>query len=389
MTRRAAALTLTGLSLLLGALALTLAGYFASGGAGDAATAPQQWTPHSSLVPLGSAQPIEGGTRIVLDHQGRAVIALPAAGIELASYPYLRVAFGDAPAPPLSRLLVRAVRGAIGHWLARSEDVAPRDTWFYLGAAPQWRGKLVRVELFLLGVPGQTVTIHTIGLYPRSASHALQSLLSAWSSAGPWRQSSVNQHTGGRLDGSLLYPLPAAALLAAFALTACALAPRLFPGFKGLRWPAAGGIVLFCWLLLDALWQWQLLQRLHTAREQFASGSNTEKLLAGPDRELFAISRAVKQALAGKPARVLVSAREEYRGMRLAYYLYPLNVFWERGGPPLPDPALLRAGDYILLLQPSDIGLDRSAGLLRLPDRRTVPVKPVLMADTGVLVQVL
>ena len=389
MNRRAAVLTLTGLSLLLGALASVLTGYLASGAGGDAATAPHLWTLRSSLVPLGSAQPIEGATRIVLDNHGRAVIALPAAGIDPASYPYLRVAFGDTPAPPLARLLVRAVRGAAGHWLARSEDVAPRDTWFYLGTAPQWHGALARVELFLLGAPDQTVTIHTIGLYPRSASHALQSLLSAWTSAGPWRHSSVNQHTGGRLDGSLLYPLPAAALLAAFALAACALLPRLFPGFRGLRWPAAGGIVLLCWLLLDTLWQWQLLQRLHTAREQFAGSSNTEKLLAGPDRELFAISRAVKQALADRPARVLVSARDGYRGMRLAYYLYPLNVFWEREGPPLPDPALLRAGDYILLLQPSDVGFDRSAGLLHLPDRRTVPVQPVLITDTGVLVQVL
>ena len=44
-------------------------------------------------------------------------------------------------------------------------------------------------------------------------------------------------------------------------------------------------------------------------------------------------------------SRVFVASEDIYLGMRAAYYLYPLNVFWQLEDPEMPANKYMRPGD--------------------------------------------
>lgn len=148
---------------------------------------------------------------------------------------------------------------------------------------------------------------------------------------------------------SPFYPVPVVALLLFCSLLAYGALRLITPKKRRIDWRITGLIILGCWLALDLPWQYQLLRQAEKTHNQFAHKSSAEKIAVGPDAALVALTNTAKEKIDSPEARVFVASSDIYTGLRSAYYLYPLNVFWAIRGRELPFLTYLRSGDYILM----------------------------------------
>jgi hypothetical protein len=148
-------------------------------------------------------------------------------------------------------------------------------------------------------------------------------------------------------------------------------------------------LFLIAWLTLDMVWQGKLLQQLFETRAQFSGKTMTEKLQSGGDGELYEFIEDAHSLIDSANARVYVGSASEYQGMRGAYYLYPLNVFWQRHTQGLPGVEYLSRGDYLVILQPSELQFDKQKSILSLPDGSPLQVEALLKRPRGRLFKLL
>ena len=118
----------------------------------------------------------------------------------------------------------------------------------------------------------------------------------------------------------------------------------------------------------------------------FAHVEYGQRQAAGPDAPYFSFASQIKEHLA-PDARVIVASSDQYNGMRVAYYLYPHNVFWSLHAPEVPYDEFLRAGDYIALIKPSTYRFNGRQGIVSAPDRANLPAELVFSDSTGTLVR--
>lgn len=208
----------------------------------------------------------------------------------------------------------------------------------------------------------------------RPVTQRLAAMWRAWLAPQPWNQGSINVHGAGAQPGKRLTPVVLLGVL------------TLLLGLPGYwRWGSRFLLawMLVAWLLLDLVWQRQLLWRGQDTREQFAGLPAADRPAQGDDSFFWAVSQKTKAQLPAAGARVFVASANDFVGMRMAYYLYPLNVYWRRGGPELPGPSQFRTGDYILLVEPTAVRPLSGGGRLRYAGE-TWLVRPVArMADAS------
>jgi hypothetical protein len=155
-----------------------------------------------------------------------------------------------------------------------------------------------------------------------------------------------------------------------------------------LDWRVAAALGLTCWVALDLPWQWRLWQQLGETRDELAGKSGHERRLAAPDGELYAFVSDALAAIADPESRIFLATGSDYFGVRGAYHLFPMNVFWRRHGPELPEPRYLRSGDYILVYAPRRVRYHPSEGMLRWPDDNEVAVEKLMLRQGGGLFRV-
>jgi hypothetical protein len=209
---------------------------------------------------------------------------------------------------------------------------------------------------------------------------AMQALLADWLAAQPWGLASNNVHET-IVQGHLVTPVLAVAML----VLPLALAWRWRRG-RG-AWPGVLALVAVGWLLLDLPWQWELASRLADSRERFAGVPAAERPGRGGHALPWSIARFVRPIVEASPGRIFVASRHEASGMFTAYYLYPLNPYWERGGPELPAAAAMRPGDYLLLVRPTGLRIDRDGENL-VGYGAAWPVRPIVVRPWGALLRV-
>lgn len=375
-------------SLLAGALAVLAGLYLLDGLQGESAVPAWAWDLRSGRSELGSGESTAQGWRLTLDEAGRSALVLPLPALQSQAYPLLHLRFAEQPAIDALGLFWGTSRtgGQMAQfWVPGSLD---QSLWLPLGGMSAWEGKVVELAVLLQGEPGATLVIEALKLLPASPLYQLQALYSDWTAFVPWGLESINRHNGTRATGSTLYPVPVAAawLCASVVLYGLFTLLRKAQRFD---WRVASAMFIACWICLDLAWQGKLWRQLVQTRETFAGRDSPAKLARGPDAALVQFATDIQQRIAEPGARVLVASSSDYGGMRASYYMYPLNVFWQRNATELPAREYIHAGDYIALVYPSAVRFDSKTDTLNAPGVGPVPVRLLAESQIGRLYRVM
>ncbi len=350
-------------------------------------TAPVDPPPAISLdvaaarVDVGRVVATGGVARLLLDSSGLGVLLWTQPGLEAGNYPLLHLVFRQLPQTDALAVLWKPanVGGSPSHY--RLSGAVGLQRWQALTAAPDWQGKLGEFGLLFRGRPGQSVLLESVQLLPPTTGNRLRFIHADWFAPVSWNHASINRNWGAGSFGALIYPVPviAAFLCLSLVFYGAIVTRRATSRFD---WRVVAGLFLFCWLALDVLWQGKFLGQLGETRRLFAGLAAEDKSAAGLDAALVNFATEVKRQVAPHTGRVFVSSDDDYFGMRTAYYLYPLNVYWQRPGKRLPARRYFHAGDYIVLLPPTSLDFEQQDGFLENGRGEVIPVK--LMASTAV-----
>lgn len=378
-------------SLLAGAAAIVLLVYltFVMPVTGLAEVPVQQWDARTARAVVGTAAASSGGLTLTLDEFGRGVMLLPAPEIEAASYPLLHLQF--------DRKLTANTLGIFWQSSRTGEQIAkywmsgevPADFTLNLGGLDLWRDRILELGILIRGRPGEQLELSAIELRPPSLPDALRALVVDWWSFTPWDLGSTNFYhatgSGQTRHSPVLYVggLFLASTLAYWLILA------LFRSRLSPDWRVLPALFLICWLCLDLPWQLQLLRHLDETHARYAGMDSREKLLAGPDAVLVQFMSDVRERIGPSGARVFVASSDDYKGMRGSYYLYPSNVYWRRGTAQLPPRSSFQSGDFIVLLQPSEVRFDPQEKVLLAGDDKALPVQLLVSSDFGSLFRVM
>mgnify|MGYP001030039122 CR=1 FL=1 len=347
----------------------------------------EHWGPGELSVLLG-----EGAVRgeyfsLRTDARGKAGLNLRPRALALEDFALLELEL-DRYYPGLQLELLWISRGTGGQTLTHVLDEPSGSTvTVNLNALRVWRGDMTAIGLLLTGRSGETVNVQRLSLLPPSGYQAIARVLHDWTGFRVWNGSSINLNWGSLSLAHIANPPPVTAALMALAML------LLFGYYRLVRrtavdWRALAAVFLAGWFALDMLWQTKLLRQLAETHKTFAGRSFAEKLAAGSDAALAGFAAEIKRRLPAEKTRLLVGSTADYRGMRVAYYLYPHNVLWQRGGPEVPPAAQLRSGDFIVLTHPTGVGYDPRESTLLLEDAQTVTVEPVMSHAAGYLYRV-
>ncbi|MEQ9465142.1 MAG: hypothetical protein RJQ10_15885 [Haliea sp.] len=287
------------------------------------------------------------------------------------------VAAHGLPCPASGQILRLRVEGAgalEAAWLERLPTAAFRQTdarvtgpfrngviLLPLSGVAAAAGPDSRCRLVLRGLPAAEVTLVASDWQAVTPLTRLSGMWYDWTGFRPWRHASINSHSAVVQAWHGLSPNVLLGVL--FVSVGIAGYWRWRSRFL-LWWMLAG------WLALDLPWQWRLLEQVEATRDRFAGVPAADRPGLTDDADLWAFAERVKSLLpAGGATRIFVASSSDYGGMRTAYYLYPLNVYWRRGGPELPASSRLRAGDHIVVVQPSQVRFLPQAGRLLFADQ--------------------
>lgn len=218
-------------------------------------------------------------------------------------------------------------------------------------------GALLTLALLWLWLPSDpALTAAQPGARTLTTPLATMERLGAiWSYHEPWSMRSINfrEIASPRWLDS---PLIQVALWAALSSGLWLAAARRLDWRRRLNGCLA--LLLLGWLVLDLHWQGRLLARLKETQAQYAGLTNAEAVRARePETTLAQAADALRAQLPDSPTRVLLITRDpgSYAPLRLRYHLLPLNV--HPGMAQLPAPTHLRAGDFLLVIDPPpDLG---------------------------------
>ena len=382
-------LKLTGISMLTGLLAL-LAGIYLSQEVRDGADAfpALNWNAATVRVESGSGRRSDGQLHLRLNASGQGVIALPISRAPASAFPYLHLDVTPPPGESSVLLLWRTAETRAHVHVHTLPTKAGTPLWLDTRGLQAWSGTLTSLGIMVTGQAGATVTFSDVSLRPASLSAQLQSIYAGWTSLTPWHHAAINTHRGLGPTATTFYPVPVFAAALALSIAAYLVILVLPWTRQRFDWRAVSLMFLACWIGLDFIWQKQLFHQLALTYDTFSGKDSDEKLEAGIDGDIVAFMTRVKKEIASPDAQIFVSSADDYLGMRGAYYLYPLNVYWERKGPELPPQKYVHDGDYIVVVEPAGMHFDAQTGVLRSRSGTALQVEPVLSRHVGSLYRV-
>jgi hypothetical protein len=344
----------------------------------------REWGSGTVIIRVGAPLPGSAGIALQLDERGDGVVELPLGDTGLDSASQLVLSLG-AQADDLG---LRAVWWTeVGVDLQAVPFVAAGDARYEaaVSSASSWPPKVDTIAIQLSGKPRTSVVISGLQLLSSNPlTPLLTSARTSWT-AQPWTHASINSVF---LDFSPPWGAPLVGWCALILFLALLLiwSIPVNPAAR-VRWSI--GLILLLWLPLDGFWLRQLALRASDTQEQFAGKrSELARLSSSSDRAIFSLARQVSVWLPDD-ARVFVATNLDFEGGRVAYYLYPHNVYWLRGGPELPSAEALRAGDFVLSIAPSELLIAPDGAALRLPDGSVVDVLQQWSRGSAALFRVL
>lgn len=348
----------------------------------------QHWGPPDMSAMRGQGRTTDNGFVMLPNAQGQVAVDLELRGIELAQFQTLRLKL-DQPYHD-SRIELLWMSGdtdgnALSHQLP---VVTGEHLEWNLDEVPVWRGRMKALGIVIASRPGVPVTIERVSLLPPATTMIIRWVANDWLDLSNWSGFSVNAYWGSLSRATYTNPPPVFAAVTILAIAVYWLYVRFSAGRQSVDGRVLAGIFLVCWMVLDLMWQTQLLRRLAGTEEAFAGKNQAQKVLAGPDAALFGFSEEIRKSLPADAKRLLIGSSSDYRGMRLAYYLYPYNVLWQRHGPEIPPLEQLRSGDIIALARPTAVRYNNETQSLILPGGGVVEVNPILAHPAGYLCEV-
>ncbi|MEZ5569983.1 MAG: hypothetical protein R3E54_16875 [Halioglobus sp.] len=317
--------------------------------------------------------------RLLANDQGILWLRFPLDDNAASVYRYLHLSMKRHPLDMKTTLVWKRTDTEEVH--SELLETLPRESlWIHLGENPGWDASVDSLSLVFQAAGGAEIGVTDISLHQPSRRIQLAALVNDWTSAAPWRNTSINSYSGVTRF-SPMYPAPFAALVLLFSLLAFAVLHALRQGRTTPDWRSLGLVCLLCWIGVDALWQLKLGRQLAETHRQFAGKSSEDKLAAGPDAELYRFASDARTLIEPRDARVFVSSSNDYRGLRSAYYFYPFNVHWELRGQELPPPRALKSGDYVVIVQPSAMRVLEKRGVI--DTGRGVIGADILMRNEG------
>ncbi|HEY6130743.1 MAG TPA: hypothetical protein VIV27_01930 [Halioglobus sp.] len=380
-------LKITGLSLLLGALAWVagLMLFFAPPAAINQNVPAVMLNATTTRVVLGSGTPGNGKLQVTLNKLGVALVRITDAPIAAGDYPFLHLALEDSSQDlQVSLSWVSSDREQDTQHSYIPESRLRHSLWLATNEIRGWSGNISTISLAMIGQPGEVVSIGDFSIYPASTSRQIRALYSDLTSFTPWNRAAMNSHTGVTNVASF-YPVPLVVSYFTLSLLGYGMLLLLFRAKMQFNWRVVALIFFTCWIGLDVVWQKSLLHQMADTCRTFSGKSSPEKLTVGPDAKLYNFAAQVKPLLEPKDARVFVSAATKYESQRSAYFLFPFNVFWPEPGRVFPrsDRNQLHSGDYIVLIKPTDFRFNPRTNELLIPLRRPVKAEQVFSNSTG------
>lgn len=332
-------------------------------------------------VDLGEIVNTDDGLTVLANEQGQVLLRVPAANLELDPNQRVRFRFGGQP--PAEIYLLWQPEGAgqlLQHGFVNYGNPTP---FIELNTVAGWEGRVEHLQFGFLVAPNAEVTLRDVRISLPRWSDKLSDTVASWLVFRPWIPRDINVYTGTR-DFNV-GPFPAPVIAAGIALLlACYLLLRR----RQARWTVIALLVFCGWLVLDGLWQWRLWQQLEVTRDRYAGVDSERKPLVSEDALIARFAARAAEQINRDDARVFIASMSDSDGMRAAYYMSPLNTYWNRRGIELPEKRYLRQGDYILVVGGSRLLYNRGLGLVRLPSGEDVAVHERLVDNVGLLLEV-
>ena len=345
------------------------------------------WTGDDLTVIGGLQVPGESGeTRISIaaDQKNLFAFATPEKPFNAAEFTSVSVDINSAT--PAIKLAVFWRRVGASYAFTQSfEQNDSGESHIRLATAKNWRGQISDFGIVATGSPGQSFALQRLVLKPLSLpamlSGSLKPIQTGFSFIEHWSLRSINflVASGKGLAAPVL--VVASALAGGiFVLMFCFLFRRR-PERRGLAITASILFVLG-WLVLDAKWQWVLMDNLRQARADFAGKSWQEKQQSGFDHILYKHAVKLKnEVLAEQTQRIFILHRADNSAarLRLQYHLLPHNIYNFDSQPAIEA---LQKGDYIVTVgKLPDLHYDAEQKNIRFADGSGIAASLVYSSD--------
>lgn len=330
--------------------------------------------PGQLRLEIGDAVDTPDGQIFRLDDTGRGAIALPAQGLELKDYPLLQLQFAKLPEGASVNLVWQSLGTPMTHVALPKTDQSTK--YVSMLRKKNWRGEVQTVAILIVGKAGELWSLDRVTMQPTTFAAQFAWIVHEWLVPSRWMQNSINLNTGTQSRQALLYPVPVFVFLLIF----CSLAYVIFSRvvFRSTpRLSVIGGLFLLVWVLNDLLWQQRLAWRVVDTFDRYWGLSEAEKLNVSPDVDLVSLSEAIAATLVDASSRVFIVSDDEYVGLRMAYYLYPLNIYYRRKMQYEAISQYVTPGDHLLILGRPQVSFDPKTGELTLPEGRSLSVSPL------------
>ncbi|MCC6196232.1 MAG: hypothetical protein IT518_17395 [Burkholderiales bacterium] len=264
---------------------------------------------------------------------------------------------------------------------------AGRLTPVVMAKQPDWVGRITGVALAVRGPLPEPVRVDGMDAKPGGVSGQIADRFREWLAFERWSGTSINTITGGADVQEL--PLPVL-LVVAIVLAAGAWLAIAYRAKRTAAWPAVLALLFVAtWMLLDAVWTWNLARQVAQTRAQYGGKDFRERHLAAEDGPLFAFIEKVRAKLPATPARVFVVADATYFRGRAAYHLYPHNAMADPRVNSLPKASSLRAGDYVVVYHRRGVQYNAQEQKLRFEGDTPVSAEAVLVEPGAALFRIL
>ncbi|CAG0990695.1 hypothetical protein BURK1_02248 [Burkholderiales bacterium] len=247
-----------------------------------------------------------------------------------------------------------------------------------LGGHADWSGSIHGVALVLRSQTPTSIAIGGFAARSNAWGATLADIVGQWFSPGRYRgRAAISQmsHESEHVAPMLTVVAGGVGLGVAFLMLRARRRKETVAPW------AVAALFLAGWLVLDLRWQMILWRQHAAAVAQFAGKSPDEQYLADADGKVFEIARKVRDAPRARPARILLLTPSTGLRTRIAWFLYPENVYYDSrmdSRATVPAPEQLRTGDQVLLLLYGHITWDRERGVLAWPDGRTRAAREIL-----------
>lgn len=225
---------------------------------------------------------------------------------------------------------------------------------------PDWKGDIVALGFGFDGQMYNSFVLDSIDVKPYSISLMLESIMDECVAFEGWTLKSINFIKG---DAVLIRPV-SLVFIWVVAASGIYFLCRQREGKK--YWISIIALFSFGWLLLDVLWQINLLRQNYLSYQLYADKSLHEKRLTGSDHLLFIFAENIKKHIPNTKVRVFLTGKGilgniVYEQPRLQFFLMPYNVSYFENHYAIYAPDIdrydyrynigrfVQAGDYILV----------------------------------------